>query len=404
MASYHLSVQPVKRSEGRSVVAMAAYRAGQALKDHRRGTVADYGRRRGVVHQEILVPEGCASWLADRETLWNHVEALEVRVDARLGREINLALPAELSAEERLELIRSFAREQFVALGMVVDIAIHAPVPEKGDDPRNHHAHLLMTDRAATPLGLRRVKTREWNSESLLLKWRESWAEHQNNALREKGHASRVDHRSLAVQRVSALAVGKLVQARALERQPEVHVGPKASKAIWVARRAQDKQQPPKVLKPRSKDRRVGPVRRAPSGKRGRRIVLYTQLDQGSRAQFNSRRLQRNASKFREKAAKVQRHIARLRTRQAYYVRRIQESGLFEEMREDRASAWERTLHARRRAAQVQWLISELDRLFFELMHLRENQLVRLTVWSNRFGYRRQDLPHLHVRGRARSR
>ena len=327
-----------------------------------------------------------------------------MRIDARLGREINLALPAELSAEERLELVRTFAREQFVALGMVVDIAIHAPVPEKGDDPRNHHAHLLMTDRAATPLGLRRVKTREWNSESLLLKWREAWAGHQNKALRAKGHATRVDHRSLAAQRVNALAVGDLAQARALERLPEVHVGPKASKAIRVALRVQNKQEPPNVLKPRSKDRPVGPVRHAPSGKRGRRIVFYTQLDTGSRAQFNVGRLQGNASEFRKKATKVQRHVARLRTRQAYYVKRIRESEAMAATREDRASAWERTLHARQRAAQIQWLISELDRLFFELLYLRENQLVRLTVWSNRFGYRRQDLPHLHVGGRSRFR
>lgn len=357
-----------------------------------------------MVHEEILVAEGCASWLADRETLWNHVEALEKRVDARLGREINLALPVELSAEERLELVRAFAREQFVALGMVVDIAIHAPVTEKGDDPRNHHAHLLMTDRAATPLGLRRVKTREWNSESLLLKWREAWAFHQNKALREKGHASRVDHRSLAVQRANALAVGDLVRARALERQPEVHVGPKASKAIRAVRRIQKNETPSEVAKPRSKDRPVGPVRRKPGGKRSQRVILYTLFDQGSRAQFNSRRLQRNALNFLQKAAKVQRHIARLRTRQAYYVKRIRESETKAATGQDRASAWERTLHARQRAAQIRWLITELDRLFFELLHLRENQLVRFTVWTNRFAYWRQDLPHLHVRGRARSR
>jgi len=72
--------------------------------------------------------------------------------------------------------------EVFDNLGMVVDFAIHAPVPEKGDDPRNFHAHLLLTLRQATPLGLRRVKTREWNSESMLLKWREAWAKRRYEA------------------------------------------------------------------------------------------------------------------------------------------------------------------------------------------------------------------------------
>ncbi|WP_354210965.1 MobA/MobL family protein [Bradyrhizobium sp. F1.2.2] len=87
---------------------MAAYRAGQALKDHRRGTVADYSRRRGVAHEEIVVPEGCAEWLADRETLWNHVEAIEVRPGcaARPGNQYGAA--HELTPEERLELVRVY--------------------------------------------------------------------------------------------------------------------------------------------------------------------------------------------------------------------------------------------------------------------------------------------------------
>ena len=427
MASYHLSAQPVKRSEGRSVVAMAAYRAGGALKDDRRGTVVDYSRRRGVVHEEIIVPDGCAEWLGDRETLWNHVEAVEIRRDAQLAREINMALPHELTADERLELVRTFVRGQFTPLGMVVDVAIHAPVPEKGDDPRNFHAHLLMTMRQATPLGLRRVKTREWNSDAMLIRWREAWASHQNRALRGRGHAARVDHRSLIAQKATALSRGDRARANGLERLPEVHVGPKGRKAYAAPRedsaqaralghqldisRGPTAKKDVRVVrrvassgKPASKDRPTGPVRSASDGKHRRRTVHYTKLDQGSRAQFNSRRLRLNATRFAASAAKAQRQIARLRTRQAYYVAKVRESGAAAEAREDRASAWERTLHARQRAAQIQWLISELDRLFFELLHLRENQLVRLTVWSNRFGYWRQDLSHLHVRGRSRSR
>ena len=62
MASYHLTAQPVKRSAGRSVVAMAAYRAGVKLKDERRGEDVDYRRRKGVVHSEIMVPEGGAEF------------------------------------------------------------------------------------------------------------------------------------------------------------------------------------------------------------------------------------------------------------------------------------------------------------------------------------------------------
>jgi hypothetical protein len=67
------------------------------------------------------------------------------------------------------------------------------------------------------------------------------------------------------------------------------------------------------------------------------------------------------------------------------YVARIRESERLAVETADLASAWERTLHARRRAAQVQWLIAELDWLFFQLLSLRENQLLRHTIWSNRF-------------------
>lgn len=127
MASYHFSAQAVKRSEGRSVVAMAAYRAGERLRDERRGVDADYSRRRGVVHAEILAPEGCATWLLDREQLWNGVERSEARRDAQLAREINMALPCELTNAQRLILVREFVKAQFVSLGMVADLAIHAP-------------------------------------------------------------------------------------------------------------------------------------------------------------------------------------------------------------------------------------------------------------------------------------
>ena len=51
----------------------------------------------GVVHSEILLPDGApARWL-DRATLWNEVEAGEKRKDAQLAREIEIALPRELT-------------------------------------------------------------------------------------------------------------------------------------------------------------------------------------------------------------------------------------------------------------------------------------------------------------------
>lgn len=372
MASYHLSAQPVKRSEGRSVVAMAAYRAGVLLKDERRGAEVDYRRRRGVVHAEILAPDDAADWLLDRESLWNAVERMEVRRDAQLAREINMALPHELTDAQRLELVRAFVREHFVSLGMVADFAIHAPVVEKGDDPRNHHVHVLLTMRQASAGGLRRVKTRAWNSEAMLVAWRKAWAERQNEALGRAGHRSRVDHRSLAVQRAVALQAGDRKLAAELLREPEIHIGPKASKAS-VSR------------PPVSKIRHVRPRRKAGVfALPVRRERQYPSSDRGTRLQWMMRRLIRNARAYDKTVAKAERQMARFRQRQVYY------ANLEREPEFDRPSGSvarqeqvARQAHARKRLLEIAWL-TELDLLFFALLHVRESQLVRRTVWSNR--------------------
>src|SRR4051812_30673614 len=104
MSSYHFSMQIISRSQGRSAVAAAAYRAGERLADRVSGRVADYRKRRGVVMTAIMVPTGAAHWLRDRERLWNAVQRCESRRDAQLAREVNFALPHELSDAERTAL------------------------------------------------------------------------------------------------------------------------------------------------------------------------------------------------------------------------------------------------------------------------------------------------------------
>lgn len=374
MASYHLSAQPVKRSEGRSVVAMAAYRAGALLKDERRGVDADYRRRRGVVHAEILAPDDAADWLYDREALWNAVERMEKRRDAQLAREINMALPHELSDEERLELVRGFVRNEFVALGMIADFAIHAPVPEKGDDPRNYHVHVLLTMRQAGGGGLRSVKTRAWNSDSMLIAWRKSWAEHQNNMLDRAGYKDRVDHRTLAARRAEARRSGDRKLAAQLLREPEVHVGPKVRNA--------------RSLRPQSKVRKVGPKRR----RGGRNVPIerhlqYPELDRGSRAQWTMHKLVGNARAYERAAAKAERQSVLLRQRQVYYAELAENAA--EQSESQQREEWAaRQAHARQRLTEIAYWLSELDLLFLALLGIREHQLVRRSVWANRFSGR----------------
>ena len=236
-------MQIIGRKDGRSALRAAAYRAGQDLKDERTGEIHRFGQRRGVDHSEILLPPLAHSRLMDRQTLWNEVERSEVREDAQLAREVNIALPYELSRDQRLALLRGYVLDEFVKLGMIADIALHIPRPGRGEDERNVHAHVMLTLRQGTPQGLYAVKTREWNSRELLKHWRLAWAEHANRALAEAGIQTRIDARSLAKQREFALAEGDEAHARSLAREPELHMGPNAvemaRKAAWERAREQ---------------------------------------------------------------------------------------------------------------------------------------------------------------------
>ena len=121
-----------------------------------------------------------------------------------------MALPHELEAAQRLALVRGFVASAFACQGMVADIAIHAPC-RRDADARNHHAHLLLTMRAIDGDGFG-AKVRAWNDTGLLEQWRAQWAEHVNRALEDAEESARVDHRSLAAQRI--------------EREPQIHLGP----------------------------------------------------------------------------------------------------------------------------------------------------------------------------------
>ncbi len=262
MAIYHFSVQILGRGKGRrnqdgslkkkpdNAVAAAAYRSGSTMTCERTGQESRYENRKGVAHTEILAPENSAPWLSDRNQLWNAVENMESRVDAQVAREINMALPHELGHADRVALVRSFVAEHFVSRGMVADFALHDPVAEKGDDPRNFHCHVMLTLRRATPDGLDAVKTREWNAKENILTWRKAWQEHVNGALRARGFTKQVDHRSLEDQREDARARGDMKKAYALKRDPEIHVGPRARS---MQRRG---------FEPKSKNRRTGAPRR----------------------------------------------------------------------------------------------------------------------------------------------
>ena len=133
------------------------------------GLVFDYAARGGVDHTEILAPDHASDWGSERSELWNHAEEAETRENSRIAREIRMALPDELTHAQRVDLVRGFCQTQFVARGMVADIALHAP-GRAGDD-RNYQAHILLTTCELDAEGFT-SKNRDWNAVAVLEGWR----------------------------------------------------------------------------------------------------------------------------------------------------------------------------------------------------------------------------------------
>ena len=200
MAIFHFSAKVIGRSSGRSSVAAAAYRAGEKLQDERLDRAHDFTDKAGVIHSEVMLPEGAPAEFADREKLWNAVEKAEKRKDAQLAREVEFALPRELSKEDAVELAREFIEAEFVTEGMIADLNVHWDIGEDGQP--KPHAHVMLTMREVGPDGFG-AKVRDWNRSELIEQWRERWAEHVNLALAERDIDARIDHRSLAEQGVA---------------------------------------------------------------------------------------------------------------------------------------------------------------------------------------------------------
>ena len=236
IAIYHCSIKIVSRGKGKSAVAAAAYRSGEKLTNEWDGLTHDYTKKGGVVHSEILLPAHAPPAFSDRSTLWNSVELSEKSNNAQLAREVEIALPVELSREEQTRLVREYCSSQFVSKGMIADFNLH---DTGGGNP---HAHILLTMRPLDEKGAwlpkskkeyvldengekirlpsGRYKTRkvdlvDWNDRENAEVWRRAWANLANEFLAQNNRPERIDHRSYERQGV--------------EKIPTVHVGVSAT-------------------------------------------------------------------------------------------------------------------------------------------------------------------------------
>ncbi|TPI54189.1 conjugal transfer protein [Mesorhizobium sp. B3-1-3] len=195
MAIFHLNVKNISRGGGRSIVAAAAYRAGEVLPNEAEERLSDFGGRRDVVASEIRLPAGAPRWMAERARLWNAVEATEKRKDARLAKEVEFALPIELPRSEWLAVARTMA-DAYTSQGFVVDLAIH-------DDGarRNPHVHMMMSTRGVGSEGFG-LKIRSADGTQFVTEARALWERVANEALSKAGLAVTIDSRSYAKRRI----------------------------------------------------------------------------------------------------------------------------------------------------------------------------------------------------------
>lgn len=234
MAIYHANIKSFSRGKGESSMAAAAYRAGIDLVDTKTREVHRYSNRSGVEHYEMLAPKGAPDWCLDPHKFWLANEAWETRSNARVARELEVALPAELTEQQRKVLALELGQMLVDRYNAVVLVALHTP--SKQGDQRNYHTHLLMSAREVGPEGLGERAGAEFDAsggrgaiEIRLI--REMVAQKINAHLSHAGVEASVDHRSLRDQARDAESRGDYEKAAELSRPPTQHVG-KANTAL----------------------------------------------------------------------------------------------------------------------------------------------------------------------------
>ncbi|MCA9834120.1 MAG: MobA/MobL family protein [Thermomicrobiales bacterium] len=148
---------------------------------------------------------------------WMNRAEMGDRKNARVIDKVRIALPRELTPEQRMQLVQDFARDM-TGNRVAWFAAIHA----EGKDALNPHCHLVIRDRDIET-GRRVLRLSDSardrakaGLEPKAVDWvREKWEVHANRALEQAGHDVRIDRRTL--------------EAQGIDRAPTIHIGPQAS-------------------------------------------------------------------------------------------------------------------------------------------------------------------------------
>ncbi|HBM2880202.1 TPA: MobA/MobL family protein [Klebsiella oxytoca] len=200
MAIFHLDFKIVKRSEGMTSVAKAAYHARTRITDDRIGETYDFSHRTDLHGHIILAPVSAPAHIVESSSaLWNEVERVERQNNGQTARYFDVAIPVELSNDDKKKLVAEYCQKNFVDKGMIADIVFHDL------DGKNPHAHVMLTLKTITAAGFGK-KDRSWNDKKMMVQWRQSWATMSNSYLEAAGSVERIDHRSIRTQCADALA------------------------------------------------------------------------------------------------------------------------------------------------------------------------------------------------------
>ena len=228
MAIFHMTVKTGSRLGGQSACAKADYIEREGKYERQDDELA---------HRES---ENMPEWAKeDPRSYWEAAD-LHERVNGRLFREVEFALPRELSEGDQIELAREFASKLTRAGGerLPYTLAVHRG---KGENP---HAHLMISERvndgverdaaqwfrryngkAPEKGGARKsmaTRPKDWLEQT-----RKDWADHANQALARAGSRERITGASLEKQYRDALEAGDEREAERLRyREPGVHIGP----------------------------------------------------------------------------------------------------------------------------------------------------------------------------------
>lgn len=255
MAIYYATCSVISAGSAQSVVASAAYQASEKLVREADGKTKDYRHSHNEVmwKEGILLPEYAPAKFADRSTLWNNVEAFELKKNrnAQFARRWIFALPKEIPVRDYERIVREFCQKVFVARGMIIDYAIHL-------NEGNPHFHVLTTMRPLKKDGSWGSKAKKvfdldargdripvldkkgnqkkerngkriwkshkecatnWDAKETLASIRTAWADAENHALQKFGFSIRISEKAYEEQGIDRIPQVKMGAAAAMEKR-----------------------------------------------------------------------------------------------------------------------------------------------------------------------------------------